>query len=95
MEPLTVFATSVISIGIFHLLAKTVEAINKHKYRSVNQAGKKRIDWYCFFSLSSLIGNRHNETDHEASDQPNLHQDTTIEEYKRRREAQRPRLNIS
>lgn len=55
MEPLTMFAATVGSIGAIHLLSATAERLGKGIYdRGDKQA--KREDWYCSFQPSDLLG---------------------------------------
>ena len=88
MEPLTFFAAAVAFIGVFHLVSTTVDAISKKNYANATHTTAKRNDWYCFFSLSSLTG----ENTIAADDRQDMNQSITHEEYKRRQQAQRPRL---
>lgn len=90
MEPLTVFASAVGFIGCFHLLSTAVTAVNKGRHANGAATTKKRSDWYCFFSLSSLLGREWTPSD--KRDNQDLSQEAIREEYRRRQQAQRSRL---
>lgn len=90
MEPIMIFALAVGFIGCFHLLSTAVTAFSKGRHIGSVDTTKRRNDWYCFFTLSSLYGGNGAASDNGAH--KDLSQNANIEEQKRRQEAQRPRL---
>ena len=92
MEPTTIFALVVGFIGAFDLLSRAISAFSKGRHASVTAPAKKRDDdWYCFFKLSSLLGQDWVTSQNREHQDPS--QNKIIEEHKRRQQAQRPRLS--
>lgn len=87
MEPLTIFASAVGFIGAFHLLSQAVERFGKGNNNRVISSGK-RDDWYCFFSLSDLVG-----TKNTINQQIPLTEAERLELI-RKHQANRPRLHV-
>lgn len=87
MEPLTIFAYGVGFIGAFHLLSQTIERLGKGIYNSGNRQ-EKRVDWYCFFQPSDLLGGQI----YPAGDQQRVITEAEQLEQRRRQQANRPRL---
>lgn len=86
MEPLTLFASVVGLIGALHILFSAEELFTQGRYSKGNTQGK-RIDWYCFFQPSDLLGTKsNNNTQLSVEDVHNL-------EQRRRQQANRPRLH--
>lgn len=91
MEPLTLFAATVGLIGAIHLLSTAVERFGKGRYDKGNQQAK-RVDWYCFFQLSDLLGKNWKIID-KRNNQPTLSDAERLEQM-RRQQANRPRLQV-
>ncbi len=92
MEPLTIFASSVGCISVLHLLSTAVDRLGKGIYTSGNQQAK-RIDWYCFFQPSDLLG-EDRQTNGTINTQQRPVTKTERLEQKRRQQANRPRLQV-
>ncbi len=90
MEPLTVFAASVGTIGAFHLLFTAVDRFGKGIYRKGSKQGK-REDWYCFFHLSDLLGEGWEANEKIDKKRLSLAETKRLEQ-KRYQQAKRPRL---
>lgn len=90
MELLTLVTGTVGLIGAFHLLSITVNRFGKGIYHSGNQHDK-RLDWYCFFQPSDLLGKVHPTKKNMDQKEKDL---TTAEQHEKRRQQQanRPRL---
>jgi len=87
MEPLTIFASAVGFIGVFHLLNQAIERFGRSIYSSGNKQGT-REDWYCFFQPSDLLGE---QIDKIGNRQPAMTDEEQLEQ-RRRQQANRPRL---
>ena len=90
MEPLTMFASTICSIGALHLLFTAAERLGKGIYNKGNQQAK-REEWYCFFQPSDLLGTDWGTTEEEMSQRDHL-TDADRLEQRRRQQANRPRL---
>ena len=85
MEPLTLLASTVGLISVLHIAFSAEEFLTQGRYSKGNTQGK-RIDWYCFFQPSDLVGTRKSDQSQEtARDNKNL-------DERRRQQANRPRL---
>jgi hypothetical protein len=86
MEALTMFASAVGTVAVIHLLSITVERFGRGKYNRESQQAERQ-DWYCFFQPSDLTG----ITGSTAGQQQTMNDDSRLEQ-RRRRQANRPRL---
>lgn len=86
MEPLTMFASTVGFIGAFHLLSQAVERFGKRNNNRATQPDR-RVDWYCFFEMSDLLGEENSAT------QLATRSETEHLERIRKHNAHRPRLH--
>ncbi len=90
METLTlVFISTLGFIGSFHLLSTTVERFSKGLDKHGEQH-KPREEWFCFFQLSDLYGERQNTTGR-MNKQVITSRDERLDE-RRRSQSRRPRL---
>ena len=85
MEPLTLFAATVGTIGALHILFSAEEMFTEGRYSTGNQKAKRQ-DWYCFFQPADLVGSTS-----ESSTQPQVRDDQNLNQ-RRRQQANRPRL---
>jgi len=83
MEPLTILASTVGLISALHIAFSAEEFLTQGRYSKGNTQGK-RVDWYCFFQPSDLVGNQKSSSSLETA-RDNL-------DERRRQQANRPRL---
>jgi len=82
MEPITIFAGSVVMLGACRLTFVAADFFAK-RFSGRGSNPVKRADWYCFFKTSELLGSG-------KQDQVPVPKDSL--ERRRRSQQQRPRL---
>lgn len=86
MEPLTFFASTVGLIAVLHILFSAEKLFTRGIYYK-GKTQRKRVDWYCFFQPSDLLGTTGNSTSQIVSENKNI-------EQRRQQQANRPRLQV-